>query len=227
MTAKNEETSDARLCVIYAHRTTNPDQMPPDRYLYSRQRVITTPSGPDTEYAGARWPAFFGSTAETDDAVPVYLQTRKADGKTYYKLSLTTEKEGDYEPASTEPWFWGFTAAASPGCPVMPVYEHGVPEGLLGYPRYYYDFEPTNSYGWADGTVIFHAVAPRAYVQTFFDRATKKFFGENAVGLSAVEFDLTTPGKVRVCVKDFPFSETNPNYSETKAEPKEAAWFSS
>jgi CubicO group peptidase (beta-lactamase class C family) len=171
MTTKNEATSGARLCAVYEHRTTNSD---PDRYFYSRERMIK-----DAEYQGTTRPAFFGATAETGDAVPVYLKSRKADGKAYYKLSLNTEKEGGYEPVGMEPWFWGFNAGASPGCPVVPVYEHGVPANQPGYPRYYYDLAPKNYYGWTDGTVLFHAVAPRVYVQTFFDSLTKKFFEEH------------------------------------------------
>lgn len=179
MPTKNEATSDARLCAIYEHRTTDSEKVPPDRYLYSREPVITTPSGADKEYAGATRRAFFGSTGKADDAVPIYLKSRKADDDTYYKLSMNLEEEGGYEPFSNEPWFWAFVDGASPGCPVVPVYEHGVPADFPGYPRYYYDLLPTNPYGWTDGTVLFHAVAPRVYVQTFFESLAKKFFEEH------------------------------------------------
>jgi hypothetical protein len=50
-------------------------------------------------------------------------------------------------------------------------------------------------------------------------------FGENAVGLSAVEFDRSTPGKTRVCVMNLHFSATDPNYSESDPEATEFAWF--
>ena len=174
MTTKNEATSDASLCVIYGHRTTNSDQMPPDRYLYSRQRVLN-----NKEYQGTTWPAFFGATAATVGAVPVFLKDRWADGKRYYKLSLNMENEGGYAPVDTTPRFWGFNEGASPGCPVVPVFEHGVPADQPGYPRYYYDLALENDYGWTDGKVLFFAVAPYVYVQTFFDSLAKKFFEEH------------------------------------------------
>lgn len=54
-------------------------------------------------------------------------------------------------------------------------------------------------------------------------------FGENAVGLSAVEFkfDPAPPQQAaRVCLHNLHYSATNPGYSETDPEAAESAWFS-
>lgn len=50
-------------------------------------------------------------------------------------------------------------------------------------------------------------------------------FGENAVGLSAVEFFIPSPGQVRVCVRNLHYSDTVPAYSEIDPESREYAWF--
>jgi Domain of unknown function (DUF3471) len=221
--------------------------------------------------------------------VPIYLKSRKADGNTYYKLSMNLEEEGGYEPFSKEPWFWGFNEGASPGCPVVPVYEHGVPEAIcwafgdyllgrdlpngqtleswlvfaaqlmnsalpipkdMGYGawvsdpqrelkeycgkfthEYYGPIEIKLDEGNEPGNSrrLKLVVGPdrREVSLNMWDGDTFVYqtFGENAVGLSAVEFDMTTPGKNRVGVKNLPFSETNPDYSETGLDPKEFAWF--
>ena len=59
------------------------------------------------------------------------------------------------------------------------------------------------------------------------DTFVYEIFGENAVGLSAVEFDMTMPGKPRACVKNLQFCATDPGYSEIDPEVREPAWFSS
>jgi hypothetical protein len=175
MLTKNEAAPVDRLCAIYRHRTSAPDILLLDRYLYSRERVLTTPSEAVAEYAGSTRLAFHASADEIENTVPVYLKSRRDGDDTFYKLSQTKEPEDGYELVGLRPWFWAFNEAASPGFKVQPVYEHGVPKDLPGYPRYFYDLQKENSYGWSEGTVAFYAVSPRA----FFDHAVERFFDED------------------------------------------------
>jgi hypothetical protein len=229
MTTKDEATSGARLCAIYEHRTTNSEQVPPDRYFYSRERVIN-----DKEYQGMTRPAFFGATAKHGEPIGVPEAVCWAFGD--YLLG------GELPNGQTlESWLGRTAQMMNKALPVPKDMGYGtwvsdptreLKEDCGKFTHEYYGpieikLDEGNEPGNSRRLKLVVGPDRREVSLNMWDGDTFVYqtFGENAVGLSAVEFDMTTPGKARVGVKNLSFSDTNPDYSETDPEPKEFAWF--